>query len=110
MKPKKEKIERAINNGSFDRVNRLLSAAHVMVCVANGYAEEAQDLLKSNELSLGELKKAFNSYQKAADVYFKEFASMVTNEKMTMFSDMEEVDQIFRDWAKLEKDWKPKEL
>lgn len=109
MKPKKTIIERAINNGSLDRVNRLLSSTHVMVCVANGYAEEAQDLLKSNGLALGELKKAFNAYQKAADVYFKEFASMVTNEKMTMFSDMEEVDNIFRAWAKLEKNWKPKE-
>ena len=46
MKPKKTIIERAIKNGSLDRVNRLLSSTHVMVCVANGYAEEAQLLIE----------------------------------------------------------------
>lgn len=47
MKPKKAIIERAINNGRLDRVNRLLSATHVMVCVANGYYKKPDSLILS---------------------------------------------------------------
>lgn len=35
MKPKKKIIDAAIANGSIDRLNMLLSAAHLLNCEAN---------------------------------------------------------------------------
>lgn len=104
MKAKKEIIDRAAANGSMDRVNRLLSAAHLLNCEANGLIEETADILRANGLLLGELKKYHNDFVKCADRYFREFAAMVTDErrKMDMFTDMDEFSAMFRKWAKLE--------
>lgn len=109
MKPKKQLIERAKANGSINRMNMLLSAAQILSCTANQYAEEAADLMERNGLMIGRLKSFHNQFLKAADNYFKEFASMVTEEesKMDMFSDMEGFDELFRKWSKIDKDWKP---
>lgn len=42
----KEKIiDAAIANGSIDRLNMLLSAAHLLNCEANNLVEEASDLM-----------------------------------------------------------------
>ena len=57
MKPKKILIEKATQNGTIDRVNQLLSATHLLICTANNYLEESAELLKSNGMMLGELKK-----------------------------------------------------
>lgn len=80
MKAKKEIIDRAAANGSMDRVNRLLSAAHLLNCEANGLIEETADILRANGLLLGELKKYHNDFVKCADRYFGAFAAMVTDE------------------------------
>lgn len=45
MKPKEFLIKNAIENGSVERLNILLSAAHILNCLANQYAEEAADLM-----------------------------------------------------------------
>lgn len=112
MKPKKHLIERAQANGSIDRLNQLLSSSHILLCEANGLLEEAADLMARNGLMLGELKKLHNQFTKSADRYFSEFASMVTTDKqkMDMFSDMDGFDEWFRKWAKLPKEWKPKQI
>ena len=104
MKAKKQLIDRAAANGSMDRVNRLLSAAHLLNCEANGLIEETADILRENGLLLGELKKYHNDFVKCADRYFGAFAEMVTDEdkKTDMFTDMDEFDTMFRKWAKLE--------
>ena len=109
MTPKKQLIEKAKANGSIDRMNQLLSASHILSCAANQYAEEAADLMQQNGLMIGRLKFLHNSFLKAADAYFREFASMITEEenKMNMFSDMDGFDAVFRSWSKIEKDWKP---
>lgn len=111
MKPKESLIQRAIDNGSIERLNILLSAAHILNCTANQYAEEAADLMEQNGLLLGRLKQLHNNFVRSADLYFREFAGMVFNEKckMDMFSDMDSFDKVFREWSKIEKDWKPKE-
>ena len=57
MKPKKKIIDAAIANGSIDRLNMLLSAAHLLNCEANNLVEEASDLMAENSLLLGDLKK-----------------------------------------------------
>lgn len=112
MKPKDVFIKRAIANGSVERLNILLSAAHILNCTANQFAEEAADLMQKNGLMLGRLKQLHNNFIKSADMYFREFASMVFDEqrKMNMFSDMDSFEEVFRNWAKIEKDWKPKQI
>ena len=104
MKAKKEIIDRAAANGSMDRVNRLLSAAHLLNCEANGLIEETADILRANGFLLGELKKYHSDFVKCADRYFREFAVMVADDrrKMDMFTDMDELDAMFREWAKIE--------
>lgn len=110
MKPKEILIKNAIENGSVERLNILLSAAHILNCAANQYAEEAADLMAENGLLLGRLKQLHNNFIKSADMYFREFAGMVFNEKtkMAMFQDIDSFDEVFRGWAKIEKDWEPK--
>lgn len=112
MKPKKTLIEKSIADGSMDRLNQLLSASHILLCEANTLIEEASDLMSDKGLMLGVLKKRHNDLVKCADSYFKEFASMVTEDKtkMDMFGDMDEFDQSFRAWAKVPLGWKPKEV
>lgn len=102
MKAKKEIIQRAVNNGSMAKVNRLLSAAHLLNCEVNNLIEETADILRRNGLLIGELKKYHSDFLKCADRYFAEFATMVEeNEKMNMFEDMDEFDRMFRKWAKI---------
>ena len=111
MTPKKQLIDRAVANGSIERLNQLLSASHILICESNTLVEEASDLMAANGLLLGELKMLHNRFTQAADRYFREFAAMVTTErqKMDMFSDMDDFDEYFRSWAKLDKEWKSKD-
>ena len=111
MKPKKDLIKAAEADGSIDRLNSLLSAAHILNCEANMPVEEAADLMNAKGLLLGNLKRLHNSFVKSADMYFLEFSSLVETEKskMDMFRDMDDFDAKFREWAKLPSDWKPKE-
>lgn len=112
MKPKKDLIKVAEADGSIDRLNSLLSAAHILNCEANMLVEEAADLMNAKGLLLGNLKRLHNSFVKSADMYFLEFSSLVETEKskMDMFRDMDDFDGKFREWAKLPSDWKPKEV
>lgn len=111
MKPKKDLIKAAEADGSIDRLNSFLSAAHILNCEANMLVEEAADLMNAKGLLLGNLKRLHNSFVKSADMYFLEFSSLVETEKskMDMFRDMDDFDAKFREWAKLPSDWKPKE-
>ena len=112
MKPKEYLIKRAIEEGSIERLNILLSAAHILNCAANQYAEEAADLMAEKGLLLGRLKQLHNNFIRSADMYFREFAGMVFNEqtKMAMFNDMDGFDKVFREWSKIEREWEPKNL
>lgn len=58
MKPRKQLIDAAVANGSIDRMNMLLSAAHLLNCEANSLVEEASDLMTENGLLLGRLEEA----------------------------------------------------
>ena len=112
MKPKEYLIKNAIKNGSVERLNILLSATHILNCTANQFAEEATELMKKNGLLLGRLKQLHNNFVKSADLYFREFASMVLDDrcKMNMFEDMDSFEDVFRNWAKIEKEWEPKAI
>jgi hypothetical protein len=112
MKPKQALIALAKANGSIDRMNKLFSAIQILNSQANNLAEECADLLKENGLLLGRLKQLHNNYIKAADNYFKEFASCVLDDKtkMDMFSDMDSFANVFYNWSKLERTFTPVEL
>lgn len=87
MKPKKSLVDAAVKDGSMDRLNMLLSAAHLLNCEANSLIEEAADVMRAKGLLLGDLKKLHNDFLKCADRYFKEFSTLVVNDqcKMDMF-------------------------
>lgn len=106
MLPKKGTVSRALADGTIDRVNHLLSAVHMLNIEANTLVEEAADVLTRAGLQLGSLKKYHSNFVRCADMYFHEFATMITSEdkKMDMFSDMDEFDALFRKWAKLNED------
>ena len=112
MKPKKQLIDHAIKDGSMERMNMLLSAAHLLNCEANNLIEEASDVMAAKGLMLGDLKKLHNDFVRCADRYFKEFSSMITEDKskMDMFGDLDEFEKSFREWAKVPNEWKPKEI
>lgn len=112
MKPKKQLIEAAIADGSMDRMNMLLSAAHLLSSEANNLIEEASEVMAGHVLLLGDLKKLHSDFVRVADKYFNEFEALVTTDtaKMDFFSDLEVFDKSFRKWAKVPSDWKPKEV
>lgn len=105
MIAKKDLIEKATADGAIDRMNQLLSAAHILNCEANTLVEETADMMDKYGLLLGDLKMRHNSFVRSADMYFSTFASMVKNEKnkMDMFKDLDDFDKSFRKWAKIEK-------
>ena len=49
MRPKKDIIKAAEADGSIDRMNSLLSAAHILNCEANMLVEEASDLMNARD-------------------------------------------------------------
>ena len=55
MKPRKQLIDAATADGSIDRMNSLLSAAHILNCEANSLVEKAVDLMSAKGLLLGNL-------------------------------------------------------
>lgn len=112
MKPKQALIDRAKENGSIDRMNTLFSAMQILNAQANMFAEECADLLLGNGLLMGRLKQLHNHFVKAADNYFKEFASCVFDDekKMDMFNDMDSFAEVFYRWSQIEKTFTPKPL
>ena len=104
MIAKKDLIDKATADGAIDRMNQLLSAAHILNCEANTLVEEAADMMDKYGLLLGDIKMRHNGFIRSADMYFSTFASMVKNErnKMDMFKDLEDFDKSFRKWAKIE--------
>lgn len=112
MKPKKSLVDAAVKDGSMDRLNMLLSAAHLLNCEANSLIEEAADVMRAKGLLLGDLKKLHNDFLKCADRYLKEFSTLVVNDqsKMDMFEDLQSFDTAFRTWAKVPAEWEPNVL
>lgn len=109
MKPKKQIIERAHQNGTMYRVNILLSAAHLAAGISNNLFSEGADLLQDAGLHIGEIKKTYNVLQLAADRYFAEFATMITDPKTkhAFFSDLDDYTLAFRQFVGIEERFTP---
>lgn len=56
MKPRKQLIDAAVANGSMERLNNLLSAAHLLHCEVSDLVGEASDLMTDNGLLIGTLE------------------------------------------------------
>lgn len=104
MRPPKNIVERAKANGSIDRASILLSAAYLLNSEAYMLIDEAADILHSNGLMMGELKKLQNAFTKSADRYFADFAAMIgeSGKEKEYFTDLEDFDKAFRKWAKID--------
>lgn len=110
MRPKKIHIDKAIKNGSLERINKLIAGSHMLMMTANNYIEEATDLMLKCRIFRGELKMKHTNFVKSADEYLEEYATMVhPNHKMDMFKDIDSFDIVFRAWSKIEKNFTPKE-
>lgn len=88
MKPKKDLIKAAEADGSIDRLNSLLSAAHILNCEANMLVEEAADLMSAKGLLLGNLKRIHNSFVKSADMYFLEFSVSTSGQNYRLIGNL----------------------
>lgn len=65
MRPKKQLIEAAKKDGTFDRINQLLSLAYLIRNKAYALTEEADDLLRSHGLLIGRTKQLSSRLEKA---------------------------------------------
>lgn len=97
-------IERAKAKGTIDRATLLLSAAYLLNSEASNMVEEASEMLRGDGLVIGELKQAQGAFTKAANRYFHTFSELVNDNGRVLdyYTDLEEFDKFFRDWAKLE--------
>ena len=88
----------------MDKVDRLLSAAHILNMEADIIVDEAAEMLQAAGLQMGMLKKLHSNFITCADRYFREFAEMITTDetRRNMFGDIEEFDKKFRRWAAIE--------
>ena len=104
MKPKKELLERAREDGAAQRVNELISASYMLISEALLLQGEADDLLRKHGLVYGEVKQRANALQREFDKYFSCVKSMITEDtqKEAYFTDLDNFDKIFRKYAKLE--------
>ena len=103
MLPAKKIVDRAFEDGTIDKVSRLLSAAHILNMESDILVEEASDALDKAGLRIGMLKKLHSEFIKRFDIYCREFAEMIPNQevKRSMFHDLEDFDKRFRKWSKL---------
>lgn len=69
MKAKKETIDKAIANGSFAKIDRILSASHILTEMSDYLTSEADDIARDNNLMLGEVKQMQTNYSKVHDRY-----------------------------------------
>lgn len=110
MLPKKALVQKAIKDGSMDRINKLLSLSMLLNAISNSLSDESADILRSHDLLVGPIKQKHTAMMRAADAFFKDFSTMITNPdcKKNLFEDLDSLQGIIFKWAKLDNDWEPK--
>jgi hypothetical protein len=71
QKPIPPQLQRAISDGTFDKISRALSAAYLLMSIAVKYMDNATDALELYGLLTHTLKREF----KATDFHFDRFHS-----------------------------------
>lgn len=72
-----DKVDAITKSGDLDLAARLLSAAYVISGVANGYAEDAVEIVERYGLKVGKIKTKANNLQQSFDTYDKEMWAMI---------------------------------
>ena len=70
MKPKKEQLKRAREDGAAQRINELISASYMLISEALVLQSEADDTLRKYGLVYAEIKQRANALQKEFDKLF----------------------------------------
>ena len=98
-----EDLQRAIENGTVERFNRLIAASQVLNSVTHSLIQEATEILQDNGLFTEGIAKEFRTYTHAADRYFNEFKKLVDGDDKAriMFQEIDWFENWFRIWAKL---------
>lgn len=109
MKAKKTLIEAAKRNGTFTRVDKVLSLAYLCRQLSYTLYGEADYLLRTGGLLIGETKKLSTRLDKAFDDYFNDFKQMIDNDtaKSNFFADYESFSRMVHAWAELPEDFTP---
>lgn len=109
FKPKHINVEQAIQDGTMDRVNQLLSLTLLLNTISNGLSDEAADLLRRHNLLVGPIKKNHTAMMKAADAFFYDFSTMITDSqnKEYLFKDIDTLRGSILSWAHLDKPFQP---
>lgn len=109
MGPKKELLEKAKKDGAMERIDKVLSLAYLLQSKAYMLYDEADDLLRSYGLLIGETKMLHNRLCKAFDEYFKDFSKMIDNQtaKNNYFTDVDSFSRFVHSWAELPEKFEP---
>lgn len=111
MKPKKQLIDRAKRDGTFQRVDRLLSLAYLLHNKAYQLYDETADLLADHGLLIGETKRHAARLLKAYEAYFDDFKQLIADGQPTrdFFADFDDFSRTVHRWADIPQDWQPDE-
>lgn len=81
--PKKKVIGAAIESGAMDRINRLVSAAHILTEMADWIMSDAEDAARGAGLMLGDLKHVQTRYSAAHLAYVRIWRELVRGSGMS---------------------------
>lgn len=103
MEPKQKLVEKYRNDGSSDKVNKLLSASHLLAIEQNNLIQEVSDILEAHGLLIGELKMLHTRFEEAANRYFNNFGMLIDGDavRIDMWEDYDNFNKLFREWAKI---------
>lgn len=102
-------MDAAIKNGTIDKLNRLLSAVHLLHSVAASMMADGELKLGKAGLLMGELKQNHNRILKEQDRYFAYFAKMFGGGKRDMFKATDDFYEIFNNFINGKPiNWDPK--
>lgn len=81
--PNKKTIDKAIADGTLPKIDRILSAAHLLTCIADYYMQEAEDLTRGCGFCLGEVKQAQTAYTQHMERYNSLWTQLVSDSHMS---------------------------
>lgn len=102
-------VKKAIENGSMDRVNELLSIVSMLIYEGERMMSEVDMVLSSQGLKHGLIKQAFTRQIKATDILTSQIRSIVKDgEGKEMVNDLDKFDDQIHAMFKLQKyaEWK----
>lgn len=97
MQPKKKDIEQFKASPDEARVNRLVSATYLLMNLAKTYIDDAEDICKEYNLTVGELRRDLNN----TNLHYERYASRIRT--MLNHGQKEQAMHFLKDYEELEK-------